>query len=151
MLSRRQSIAATFWDFASSGTFSILPVHAIVARDCVEIHFGKTDTGTAASPNIRWCAQNLDAYIWMSDLDPFTRSCGHAAQKLWNLRRHASISAMNWSSRMIWGIAPGFCDGSQLSAGRFRTIFKAICERIFSIPSCAKMGVPRMPHGANTQ
>jgi catechol 2,3-dioxygenase-like lactoylglutathione lyase family enzyme len=46
------------------------PVHAIVARDCVEIHFGKTDTGTAASPNIRRCAESRDAYIWVNDLDP---------------------------------------------------------------------------------
>jgi catechol 2,3-dioxygenase-like lactoylglutathione lyase family enzyme len=46
------------------------PVHALVRRDSVEIHFGKADAGAAASPNIGRCAGSLDAYIWVNDLDP---------------------------------------------------------------------------------
>jgi uncharacterized glyoxalase superfamily protein PhnB len=46
------------------------PVYAIVARDSVEIHFGRADSGTAASPNIHRREGSLDAYIWVNDLDP---------------------------------------------------------------------------------
>lgn len=46
------------------------PVYAIVARDSVEIHFGKAGTGTAASPNTRRREGSLDACIWVNDLDP---------------------------------------------------------------------------------
>jgi catechol 2,3-dioxygenase-like lactoylglutathione lyase family enzyme len=56
--------------FRILGYFLDPPVYAIVARDSVEIHFGKTETGTAASPNIRRREGSLDAYIWVNDLDP---------------------------------------------------------------------------------
>jgi uncharacterized glyoxalase superfamily protein PhnB len=46
------------------------PVHAIVARDSVEIHFGKARDGSAASPNAHRGEGTLDAYIWVTDLDP---------------------------------------------------------------------------------
>ena len=43
---------------------------AIVARDAVEIHFGKADNGAAPSPNVvRRRGLGLDAYIWVNDLD----------------------------------------------------------------------------------
>ena len=56
--------------FRILGYFLDPPVYAIVARDSIEIHFGKTDTGFAASPNIRRREGSLDAYIWGNDLDP---------------------------------------------------------------------------------
>jgi catechol 2,3-dioxygenase-like lactoylglutathione lyase family enzyme len=56
--------------FRILGYFLDPPVYAIVARDSVEIHFGKTDKGTPASPNIRRREGSLDAYIWVNDLDP---------------------------------------------------------------------------------
>jgi catechol 2,3-dioxygenase-like lactoylglutathione lyase family enzyme len=56
--------------FRILGYFLDPPVYAIVARDSVEIHFGKTDAGTAASPNIQRREGSLDAYIWVSELDP---------------------------------------------------------------------------------
>jgi hypothetical protein len=59
-----------FWVFAFAATFSTLPSYAIVARDSVDIHFGKADTGCASSPNIQRCEGSIDAYIWVSDLDP---------------------------------------------------------------------------------
>jgi len=45
------------------------PVFAMAARDAVEIHFGKSDNGAAASPNVARRAIGLDAYIWTNDLD----------------------------------------------------------------------------------
>lgn len=56
--------------FRIHGYFLDPPVYAIVARDFVEIHFGKADTGCAATPNIRRREGSLDAYIWVNDLDP---------------------------------------------------------------------------------
>jgi catechol 2,3-dioxygenase-like lactoylglutathione lyase family enzyme len=56
--------------FRICGYFLDPPIYAIVARDSVEIHFGKADTGTAASPNIQRREGSLDAYIWVNDLDP---------------------------------------------------------------------------------
>ncbi|MGB9466558.1 MAG: hypothetical protein WBR10_15735 [Candidatus Acidiferrum sp.] len=56
--------------FRILGYFLDPPVYAIVARDSVEIHFGRADAGAAASPNIRRREGSLDAHIWVSDLDP---------------------------------------------------------------------------------
>jgi uncharacterized glyoxalase superfamily protein PhnB len=56
--------------FHIRGYFLDPPIYAIVARDSVEIHFGRADTGSAASPNIQRHAGSLDAYIWVNNLDP---------------------------------------------------------------------------------
>jgi predicted enzyme related to lactoylglutathione lyase len=56
--------------FRIRGYFLDPPIYAIVARDSVEIHFGKADTGTATSPNIQRREGSIDAYIWVNDLDP---------------------------------------------------------------------------------
>jgi predicted enzyme related to lactoylglutathione lyase len=56
--------------FRIRGYFLDPPIYAIVARDSVEIHFGKADIGTATSPNIRRRERSIDAYIWVNDLDP---------------------------------------------------------------------------------
>ena len=46
------------------------PVFSIVARDAVEIHFGKADHGAPPSPNVLpRRGLGLDAYIWVNDLD----------------------------------------------------------------------------------
>jgi hypothetical protein len=45
------------------------PVFAIVARDDIEIQFGKSDNGNLPSPNIARRRSTLDAYIWVNDLD----------------------------------------------------------------------------------
>jgi catechol 2,3-dioxygenase-like lactoylglutathione lyase family enzyme len=56
--------------FRILGYFQDPPVFAMVARDAVEIHFGKADNGATASPNvIRRRGLGLDAYIWVNDLD----------------------------------------------------------------------------------
>jgi catechol 2,3-dioxygenase-like lactoylglutathione lyase family enzyme len=44
------------------------PVFAIVARDNVEIQFGKSDEGAPPSPNIVRRESALDAYIWVNDV-----------------------------------------------------------------------------------
>lgn len=56
--------------FRILGCFLNPPVHAIVARDSVEIHFGKSRDDSAASPNTHRGEGTLDAYIWVTDLDP---------------------------------------------------------------------------------
>jgi uncharacterized glyoxalase superfamily protein PhnB len=47
------------------------PLFAMVARDTVEIHFGKASDGVLPSPNSerRGRGLGLDAYIWVNDLD----------------------------------------------------------------------------------
>jgi predicted enzyme related to lactoylglutathione lyase len=45
------------------------PVFAVVARDDIEIQFGKSDNGALPSPNIVRRESSLDAYIWVNDLD----------------------------------------------------------------------------------
>lgn len=57
--------------FKIHGYFLDPPVYAMVGRDSVEIHFGKSDLGAAApSPNhLRRKGLGLDAYIWVNDLD----------------------------------------------------------------------------------
>ena len=55
--------------FKILGYFLDPPVFAMVARDDVEIQFGKTDTGATASPNCTRSKLGLDAYIWVNDLD----------------------------------------------------------------------------------
>ncbi len=58
--------------FRILGYFLDPPVFAMVARDTVEIHFGKASEGVLPSPNSerRGRGLGLDAYIWVSDLDP---------------------------------------------------------------------------------
>jgi catechol 2,3-dioxygenase-like lactoylglutathione lyase family enzyme len=45
------------------------PVYAIVRRDAVEIHFGKSDHGQGPARNQERRAGGLDAYIWVTDVD----------------------------------------------------------------------------------
>ncbi len=45
------------------------PVFAVVARDDVVIHFGKSDNGALPLPNVTRRSIGIDAYIWMNDLD----------------------------------------------------------------------------------
>lgn len=58
--------------FRILGYFLDPPVFAMVARDTVEIHFGKASDGVLPSPNSerRGRGLGLDAYIWVNDLDP---------------------------------------------------------------------------------
>jgi uncharacterized glyoxalase superfamily protein PhnB len=45
------------------------PVFAVVARDEVVIHFGKSDNGALPLPNATRRSIGVDAYIWVNDLD----------------------------------------------------------------------------------
>ena len=56
--------------FEILGYFLDPPVYSIVKRDSVEIHFGKTETGTSHSGNSGYRPEGLDAYIWVTNLDP---------------------------------------------------------------------------------
>jgi catechol 2,3-dioxygenase-like lactoylglutathione lyase family enzyme len=55
--------------FRVLGYFLDPPVFAMVARDDVEIHFGKADDGALVAPNFTRRRMGLDAYIWVNDLD----------------------------------------------------------------------------------
>jgi len=54
--------------FELLGTFVKPPVFAMVRRDGVEIHFGKSDDG-AAAPGSAHRDEGLDAYIFVDDVD----------------------------------------------------------------------------------
>lgn len=55
--------------FKILGYFAEPPVYAMVARDGVEIHFGKADgNGVKVNESVRKGLGN-DAYIWVSDID----------------------------------------------------------------------------------
>ena len=63
---------ATFWAsryWVILGYWLDPPVFAIVARDDIEIQFGKSDSGNVPSPNIARRQTALDAYMWVNDLD----------------------------------------------------------------------------------
>ena len=65
--------------FRILGYFLDPPVFAMVARDTIEIHFGKLDEGATASPNMKRRKLGLDAYIWVNDLDALhaeLKQCG---------------------------------------------------------------------------
>lgn len=53
--------------FKILGYFGDPPVFAMVARDGVEIHFGKAD-GEPQQSNLKLRAISSDAYIWVSDI-----------------------------------------------------------------------------------
>lgn len=56
--------------FQIHGYFLDPPAYAMVGRDNVEIHFGKSEAGAPPSPNhLRRKGLGLDAYIWVNDLD----------------------------------------------------------------------------------
>jgi catechol 2,3-dioxygenase-like lactoylglutathione lyase family enzyme len=59
--------------FRIRGYFLDPPVFAIVARDSVEIHFGRADAESPALPNWSRRQGGLDAYIWVNDLDSLHR------------------------------------------------------------------------------
>lgn len=50
------------------GYFLDPPVYSMVARDDVEVHFGKSDTGQTA-PGSQFRKVGMDAYIHVDDLD----------------------------------------------------------------------------------
>jgi uncharacterized glyoxalase superfamily protein PhnB len=71
--------------FKILGYFLDPPVFAMVARDDVEIHFGKVDAGKSMAPNFTRRQLGLDAYIWVNDLDAlFTELKGRGAKILEN-------------------------------------------------------------------
>jgi len=54
--------------FQVGGTFGNPPVFAMVKRDGLHIHFGKSETGRAA-PGSAHRDEGLDAYIWVDDVE----------------------------------------------------------------------------------
>ena len=49
------------------GYFAEPPVYSMVARDGVEIHFGKADTAGTSNASVR--SGSFDVYIWVTDLE----------------------------------------------------------------------------------
>jgi predicted enzyme related to lactoylglutathione lyase len=54
--------------FTILGYFLDPPVFAMVARDGVEIHFGKPDTGEVSESIVGIRKVGVDIYIWTSDI-----------------------------------------------------------------------------------
>jgi len=55
--------------FKILGYFLQPPVFAMVRRDGVEIHFGKSDAGGPAAPPSALRSEGVDAYIWVDDVN----------------------------------------------------------------------------------
>jgi catechol 2,3-dioxygenase-like lactoylglutathione lyase family enzyme len=53
--------------FEILGYFADPPVYSKVARDGVEIHFGKAEAPTDSNSKVR--SGSFDVYIWVSDID----------------------------------------------------------------------------------
>jgi hypothetical protein len=84
------------------------PVFAIVARDDIEIQFGKSDNGALPSPNIVRRESSLDAYIWVNDLDALYAELQGEARKSSSLPRYASTNVMNCWSKITSVFASAF-------------------------------------------
>ena len=54
--------------FRILGYFLDPPAYAMVGRDDVVIHLGKSDKGASPSPNVARREIGLDAYVWVSDV-----------------------------------------------------------------------------------
>ena len=67
--------------FSNLGYFLDPPVYAMVMRDGVEIHFGKSDDGTAAR-GTQHRRGGLDAYIRVTDLDAFHQELNDRGAKI---------------------------------------------------------------------
>lgn len=52
--------------FKILGYFAAPPVYSMVARDGVEIHFGKAEAAGASNSTVR--SGSFDVYIWVSDI-----------------------------------------------------------------------------------
>jgi catechol 2,3-dioxygenase-like lactoylglutathione lyase family enzyme len=59
--------------FTILGYFAEPPVYAMVARDDVEIHFGKGDTDTVQVNEAVRRGLGSDVYIWVDDIDELFR------------------------------------------------------------------------------
>ncbi|MBK9155335.1 MAG: VOC family protein [Chloracidobacterium sp.] len=55
--------------FQILGYFADPPVYAMVARDGVEMHFGKADARPADASSIQFRRVGFDAYIWVDDIN----------------------------------------------------------------------------------
>lgn len=55
--------------FEILGYFADPPVYAMVARDGVEMHFGKTDGRAADESSTQYRRVGFDAYIWVDDIN----------------------------------------------------------------------------------
>ena len=53
--------------FEILGYFAEPPVYSMVARDGVEIHFGKSEAAGASNSTVR--SGSFDVYIWVTDIE----------------------------------------------------------------------------------
>src|SRR5258705_10653957 len=58
------------------------PVFAVVARDDVVIHFGKSEKGALPSPNVTRRRRGVAAYIWVKDLEALNTQLQERGPKL---------------------------------------------------------------------
>jgi len=93
--------------FRILGYFFDPPVFAMVARDAVEIHFGKADEGATPSPILaRRRELGIDAYIWVNDLDALHAELQERHAKIIEPRffalRSATSSQSKISTASVW-------------------------------------------------
>jgi len=107
--------------FRIRGHFLDPPIYAIVARDSVEIHFGKADTGCASSPNIQRREGSIDAYIWVSDLDLLYAELKERGAKIVEPPTTQVYKCYEMIVEDGFRLSTGFWDGCKFSTGLFRT------------------------------
>src|SRR5712692_4951390 len=125
------------------------PVFAVVARDDVVIHFGKSENGALPSPNVTRRSIGVDAYIWVSDLDALHAELQGRGAKILEPPRCVSTNVMNcWLKITV------------VFVSAFRWI--RVRWRVENLPrwrtgevewegrSCAKIEAPAIPQGAGT-
>jgi len=94
--------------FKILGYFLDPPVFAMVARDDVEIHFGKSDNGAAPSPNVARRGIATDAYIWVNDLGALHAELKGRSAKILEPQFSAYTTAMKWWWRITSASAFAF-------------------------------------------
>jgi hypothetical protein len=121
--------------FEILGYFLDPPVYSIVRRDSVEIDFGKTETGTSHSGNSGHRPEGLDAYIWVTNLDPLYQELkGRAAKIVQGPPRVAStsvtkswwrtISVFDWLSRGTPAVPRPDVDRPRQRSGIYSRVLK---------------------------
>lgn len=107
--------------FQILGYFLEPPIYAIVRRDTVTIHFGKLDEDAQPAPNILRREESIDAYIWVSDLDPVHAELQTRGAKIVQAPTHQVYNSYEMIVADPWGfrLAIGTSTSSEpLPSGR---------------------------------
>lgn len=92
--------------FEILGFFADPPVYAMVARDGVEIHFGKAGGPSAGVPDLPSRRLGSDAYIWVDDIFTlllYSTNLRDPGQILSRDRSNGPMRAPKWSYETVMG------------------------------------------------